>query len=71
MSRSSRSHIFFKIGVLKNFVIFTGKRGCWSLFLTDSNTGFSYEFCVIFKNTFFYRTLPVAASAEAKFSDIP
>ena len=31
--RSSRSQMFFKIGVLKIFVIFTGKRLCWSLFL--------------------------------------
>ena len=42
--RSSRSQIFFKIGVLKNFANFTGKHRCWSLFLmkfkkTDSNTG--------------------------------
>ena len=32
-SRSSRSQIYFKIGVLKNFAMFTGKRLCWSLFL--------------------------------------
>ena len=25
---SSRSHLFFKIGVLKNFAIFTGKHLC-------------------------------------------
>ena len=31
--RSSRSQMFFKIGVLKNFIIFTGKHLCWSLFL--------------------------------------
>ena len=31
--RSSRSQIFFKIGVLKKFTIFTGKLLCWSLFL--------------------------------------
>ena len=31
--RCSRSQMFFKIGVLKNFVIFTGKYLCWSLFL--------------------------------------
>ena len=28
---SSRSRMFFKIGVLKNFAIFTGKRLCWPL----------------------------------------
>ena len=33
LDRSSRSRMFFKIGVLKNFVIFTGKHLCWSLFL--------------------------------------
>ena len=31
--RSSRSQMFFKIDVLKNFIIFTGKHLCWSLFL--------------------------------------
>ena len=29
----SRSQMIFKIGVLKNFAIFTGKRVCWSLCL--------------------------------------
>ena len=29
---SSRSQMFFKIGVLKNFPNFTGKHLCWSLF---------------------------------------
>ena len=28
--RSSRSHMFFKIGILKNFANFTGKHLCWS-----------------------------------------
>ena len=32
-SRSSRSQMSFKIGVLKIFAIFTGKYLCWSLFL--------------------------------------
>ena len=31
--RSGRSQMFLKIGVLKKFAIFTGKRLCWSLFL--------------------------------------
>ena len=31
--RSSRSQMFFKIGILKNFAIFTGKKLCRSLFL--------------------------------------
>ena len=56
LSRSSRSQMFFKIGVLRNFAMFTGKHLCWSLFLIklqawrpaslferDSNTGFSEE----------------------------
>ena len=45
INRTSCSQTFFKIGVLKNFVIFTGKHLCWSLFLiklrvfSSSNTG--------------------------------
>ena len=31
--RSRRWHMFFKIGVLKNFAVFAGKRLFWSLFL--------------------------------------
>ena len=31
--KSSRSQMFFKIGVLKIFVKFTGKHLCWRLFL--------------------------------------
>ena len=44
--RNSRSQMFFKIGVLKNFAVFTGKYLCWSLLynkvagLKDSYTGF-------------------------------
>ena len=30
---SSRWQMFFKIGALKNFAIFTGKHLCWTLFL--------------------------------------
>ena len=33
MYRTSRSQMFFKIGVLKNFTIFTGKHLSWKLFL--------------------------------------
>ena len=32
-SRNSRSQLFFKIDVLKNFAIFTGKHLSWNLFL--------------------------------------
>ena len=34
--RSSRSIMSFKIGVFKNFAIFTGKDLCWSLFVIKS-----------------------------------
>ena len=33
---NSRSQMFFKTGVLKNFTIFTGKHLCWSLFSIKS-----------------------------------
>ena len=47
--RGSRSHMFFKIGVLKNFTIFTGKHLCWSLFLIKLQAFrlFSCEYCKI------------------------
>ena len=54
-----------KKAVLKNVAIFTGKHLCWSLFLIklrafrpatilkrDSNTGVSFEYCEVFKNTY-------------------
>ena len=36
--RSSRSQMFFKIGVLKKFAHFTRKHLCWSLFLITLQT---------------------------------
>ena len=64
---NSHSLMFCKIGVYKNFAIFTEKHMCWSLLLIklqdwmpafslrrDSNTGASYEYCEIFKSN----TLP-------------
>ena len=51
--------MFFKIGVLKNFPIFTGNTVLESLFnkvaglKLDSNTGVSREYCQIFKKGFF------------------
>ena len=33
MSRCSRQQMLFKIGVLQNFVNFTGKHLCWSHYL--------------------------------------
>ena len=69
--------MFFKIGVLKNFALFTGKHLRWSLFLIklqarrpstlskrDSTQVFSCEYYEIFKKDFFYRTLLVVASIE-------
>ena len=68
-----------KNAVLKNFAIFTEKHLCWSLFLImlqdfmpttlskrDSNIGFSYEYCEIFKNTYFEKHLPMTASIDHK-----
>ena len=65
--RSSCWQMFFKIGVLKIFAIFSGKQLCWSLFLMKLQVRkpatllkkyptqvFSCEFCEIFKNRFFY-----------------
>ena len=31
-NRNSRSQIFFKTDVLKNFAVFAGKQLCWSIF---------------------------------------
>ena len=75
--RSSHSLMFSKIVVLKNFVIFTGKQLYWSLFLIklqawktatllkrDSNTCVFLWILQIFRNSLFYRTPAVAASAH-------
>ena len=51
--RSSSPEVFCKKGVLKTFAKFTGKHLCQSLFFNK---------VAGFKNTFFYRTPPVAAS---------
>ena len=66
------SQMFFKIGVLKNFTICTGKHLCWSLFLMklqawrpatllkiDSNTGVYLWmlYCEILKTPFFIEHL--------------
>ena len=74
--RSSRSDVFCKKSVLRNFVRFTGKHLCQSRFfnkvaglrpgtLLKKETlvqVLSWEFCEISKNTFFHRTPPAAAS---------
>ena len=67
--------VFCKKGVLRSFAKVAGKHLCQSLFFNkvaglrpatllkkDSGTDVSCEFCEISKNTFFYRTPPVAAS---------
>ena len=43
LRRSSRSQMFFKIGVLKNFPNFTGKYLCWRLFLISYYQYHSYK----------------------------
>ena len=60
--------MFFKMGLLKHFTIFTRKHLCWSLFLISCRASvlqlywketptqvFSCEHCEIFKNSYFYR----------------
>ena len=73
--RSSHSQIVFKIGVLKNVAIYTGKHLCWSLFLIKSQAFtkretptqiFSAKYCEIFQNRLFYRTPLVTASDKDK-----
>ena len=58
--RSSRPDVFYKKGVLRNLANFIGLQ---LLLKRDSGTG---EFCEISKNTFSYRTPPVAASVVNK-----
>ena len=67
--RSSRSQMYFRIGALKDFAMFTEKYLCWGLFLINIQAWRpatllrrDSEICDIFKNTYFYRTHPVAAS---------
>ena len=55
--RSSHRRCSIKIGVLKNFVKFTGKHLCQSLYFNkvagDLAQVFSCKFCEIFKKNFF------------------
>ena len=74
--RSNRPEVFCKKGVLKNFTKFTGKftkftgkhlslQACNFIKReTLAQVLFSCEFCENFKNTFFHRTHPVAASGR-------
>ena len=77
-SRSRCSQMLFKVGDLKIFLNFTGKHLRWSLFfikvgglqglqLYEKETPtqvFSCHMWEVFNNTFFYRTLSVAASTS-------
>ena len=69
--RSSRSQMFFKIGVLKNFAMFTGKHLCWSLFLIKLQAFrcFSVNIAKLLKAVF-YKTPPLAAPANVLFGII-
>ena len=84
MDRSSRPEVFYKKVVLRNFAKLKGKHLCQSLFLIKLQAEaynfikketlaqvFSCEFCEISKNTFFYRTPPVAASQWRRKQGIP
>ena len=72
--RSSYPEVLCKKGVLKNFAKFTGKH-LWKSVFFDKVAGLrlftvvqvcSFEFCKIFKNTFFYRTPPLATFVNSK-----
>ena len=59
--KSSHSQIFFNIDVLKNVNFIST---LFQLYWKETPTQvFSYEYCDIFKNSLFYRTPLVAASA--------
>ena len=77
--KNSCSQMVFKIGLLKNFAIFTGIHLCWghfliklqvlrpaTLFKKTPTQVLSCEYCEIFKNSFFYRTRLVATSLLCK-----
>ena len=55
--RSRRSQMFFKIGVLKNFAIFTGKHLCWSLFLIQLQA--QAQACKFIRKRLQHRCFPV------------
>ena len=67
--KSSHQRGSVKNGVLRNFVKFTGKHLCQSLFFNKVQTlaqVFSCEFCEISKNTFFTEHLWETASGILK-----
>ena len=58
--RNSRSQMFFKNGVLKNFAILTGKHLCWNNFIKKkSNKDVFLWILQKFPEQIFYRTPPV------------
>ena len=67
-SKSNRSQMFFKTGVLKSFAIFIGEHLCWSLFLIKMKASFlltqvfSCGYREVFKSTYLYRIPPEATS---------
>ena len=79
ISRSSSLQMFFKIGVLDNVEIFTGKHlslfnkvtdiQSYGFVKKDSNTGFFLRIIRNFEERLFYRTPPVAASIVYKKTD--
>ena len=70
--------VFCKKDVHRNLTKFTGKHLCQKLFwglrpatLKESLAQvFSCKFCEISKNTFYYRTLPVAASDRIYYENV-
>ena len=66
--RSSHLQIFLKTGVLEDFAIFTGKHLCWNNFMKKTPIQvFFFEYCKIFKTSFFYRAPLVAASGHLHY----
>ena len=67
--RTSRSQMFFKIVVLKNFAIFTGKhlKACNFIKKRLQYKCFPVNIGKFLRATFFNRTPPVAASADVLF----
>ena len=78
---SSRSQMFFKIGVLKNFADFKGKHLCWILFLIIrlatlfkkrlKHRCFPVKLAKFLRTPFFYRTPPVAGGFWSKKENGP
>ena len=62
------AQVFCKKGVLRNFAKFTGKQVCNFIKKETLAQVFSYEFCEISKNTFFYRTILLPASDATRSS---